>query len=68
MVITLYSNDCSKCRILKFKLENKNIQYDLCSDINIMISKGFQSMPVLEVNGKTMDYLDAIKYIEGLEN
>jgi hypothetical protein len=33
-----------------------------------MISKGFQSMPVLEVNGKTMDYLDAIKYIEGLEN
>jgi hypothetical protein len=63
-MITLYSNDCPKCRILKFKLDNKTIQYDLCSDIDIMISKGFQSMPVLEIDGKTMNYLDAINWVK----
>lgn len=63
-MITLYSNDCPKCKILKFKLDAKNIQYDLCSDIDIMTSKGFQSVPMLEVDGKTMNYLDAINWVK----
>jgi glutaredoxin-related protein len=62
-MIILYSNDCPKCRILKFKLDNKNIQYDLCSDIDIMISKGFQTMPKLEVDNKTMDFNEAVKWV-----
>lgn len=60
----LYSNDCPKCKILKFKLDTKNIQYNLCSDIDIMTSKGFQSTPMLEVDGKTMNYLDAINWVK----
>jgi glutaredoxin len=63
-MVTLYSNDCPKCKILKFKLDNKNIQYDLCSDIDVMSSKGFQSTPMLEVDGKTMNYLDAINWVK----
>jgi len=63
-MIILYSNDCPKCRILKSRLDNKNIQYELCSDVNIMISKGFNLMPVLEVEEKNMNYLDAINWIK----
>ena len=62
---TLYSNDCPKCKILKFKLDSKNINYELCSDIDIMTSKGFQSTPMLEVEEKTMNYLDAINWVKG---
>jgi len=64
-MITLYSNDCPKCKILKFKLDNKNIQYELCSDIDIMTSKGFQTTPMLTVEEKTMNYLDAINWVKG---
>jgi len=64
-VITLYSNDCPKCKILKLKLDSKNIQYNLCSDIDMMVSKGFQSMPMLEIDGATMNYLDAINWVKG---
>ena len=62
-MITLYSNDCPKCKILKSKLENKNMQYDLCSDIDIMINKGFQSIPKLEVDNEVMDFNEAIKWV-----
>ena len=64
-MITLYSNDCPKCKILKLKLDSKNIQYNLCSDIDMMVSKGFQSMPMLEIDGATMNYLDAINWVKG---
>jgi len=64
-MITLYSNDCPKCKILKLKLDSKNILYTLCSDIDIMVSKGFQSMPMLEVEEETMNYLDAINWVKG---
>lgn len=62
--IILYSNDCPKCKILKTKLDEKNITYDICSDIELMILKGFQSMPILEVDGKIMNYLNAINWIK----
>ena len=62
---TLYSNDCPKCKILKSKLNNKNIRYTLCSDIGVMVSKGFQSTPMLEVDEKTMNYLEAINWVKG---
>jgi len=62
-MIILYSNDCPKCKILKLKLDSKNIQYTLCSDIDIMVSKGFQSMPMLEVENIIMDFNEAIKWV-----
>jgi len=63
-LVTLYSNDCPKCKILKLKLDNKNIEYSLCSDINIMMSKGFQSTPMLEVDEKTMNFNEAINWVK----
>jgi hypothetical protein len=63
-MITLYSNDCPKCKILKLKLKDKNIEYNLCSDIDTMISKGFQAMPKLEVNEAIMDFADAINWVK----
>lgn len=63
MQITLYSNNCPKCRILKMKLDQKSIQYNTVSDIDTMLEKGFSSMPMLEVDSKTMNFTEAVKWV-----
>jgi len=63
-IITLYSNNCPKCKILKAKLDKKNINYNICDNSELMISKGFRSVPILEVNDEIMTYLDAVNWIK----
>ena len=45
------------------KLDQKGIQYQNISDVDLMISKGFQEAPKLEVNGVVMDFSDAMKWV-----
>lgn len=66
MQITLYSNGCPKCKILKTRIDEKNITYETCSDANIMISKGFKTVPMLEVDGKVMNYLESVNWLKGI--
>ena len=63
MKITLYSTHCPKCLVLEEKLEDKNIDYELVTDVDEMVKKGFQSAPVLEVDGKLMDFSEANKWV-----
>lgn len=64
--MTLYSNNCPKCKILKEKLDAKHIEYELKTDVNEMISLGFTFVPVLEVSGKYLNFAEALKYIGGI--
>jgi SpoVK/Ycf46/Vps4 family AAA+-type ATPase len=34
-MIVLYTNDCPRCKILKCKLDDKQIQYEICDDLII---------------------------------
>lgn len=67
MSVILYSTNCPKCIVLSKKMEQKNIKYDIVTDVDLMQSKGFTSMPMLEVDGKLMDFGDAIKWVNGVE-
>lgn len=60
-MIKLYSTHCPKCKILETKLKQKNIQYEECNNIEEMLSKGIQSVPVLEIDGKMLDFGKAIR-------
>ena len=60
----LYSTGCPKCKILKQKLDEKNIIYEICSDVEVMKSKGMMSVPILEVDGETMTYMNAIQWVK----
>lgn len=62
-MIKLYSTQCPKCNILEAKLKEKGVNYKLITDADIMMSKGFLSSPMLEVDEVTMDYYTAIKWI-----
>lgn len=63
-IIILYSNGCPKCNVLKSKLDEKNIKYEICSDIDIMLGKGFKSVPMLEVDNKIMDYIESLNWVK----
>lgn len=63
MSIVLYSTHCPKCNVLEKKLKQKNIDYEEINDINIMQEKGYMSVPVLEVDGESMDFSTANKWI-----
>ena len=62
-MITLYTIDCPKCKILEKKLEQANIEYETCKDTNIMAEKGFDFMPVLDVDGQVMNFGEAVKWV-----
>lgn len=57
--VVLYGNNCPKCRILAEKLGLKNIDFEENNNVENLISMGFMSVPVLEVDGKLMDFQEA---------
>ena len=63
MEIKLYTTHCPKCNVLESKLKNKNINYIEITDTNIIIKKGYMSVPILEVDDKIMNFTDANTWI-----
>lgn len=63
-MITLYTTHCPKCTMLEKQLNDKQISFGLCEDINVMASKGFREAPILEVGGKALNFKDAIKWVK----
>ena len=59
----LYSTDCPKCKILKQKLDQKQIEYKECNDVEKMMELGFLSVPMLQVNKEVMDFNKAVKWV-----
>lgn len=62
MNVVLYTVGCSKCKVLSMKLDNKKIPYEVCTDIEIMKSMGFIQAPMLEVDGKIMNFTEAVEW------
>lgn len=63
MQVTLYSTGCPKCKVLTTKLDSKNIQYSIISDIDIMASKGIITVPVLDIDGNMLDFKAAVEWV-----
>lgn len=62
MEVTLYTTGCPQCRVLKQKLDEKGIAYNLETDVSKVIERGFSSAPVLEVDGNMMTFKDAVNW------
>ena len=67
MKVIFYTSNCTKCKILKSKLDEKNIEYDVFDNIDEMIKKGFTSMPMLEIDGEVKNFLESINWIKGIK-
>jgi len=62
--IILYEHGCPRCNVLKMKLDQKGVQYENITDIEIMKSKGFNEAPKLEVDGVVMNFKEAVDWIK----
>ena len=67
MKITLFSTHCPKCNVLEKKLQQKNISYEEVNDVKKKKKKGYLSVPVLEVDGTSMDFKTANDWINSQE-
>lgn len=63
MTVVLYSTHCPRCNVLEKKLKQKNILYEEVTDVEIMKEKGYLSVPVLEIDGVSMDFKTASNWI-----
>ena len=66
-MITFYSTNCPKCKVLSTKLDQVGVKYNINTDINTMLSKGIKSAPALEMeDGRIMDFSQALAWVRGL--
>lgn len=48
-------------------LDRSNIDYELCFDFKEVIDQGITTMPVLKIDGKYLDFNQAVDYLKSLE-
>ena len=64
MKIVLYTTPtCSKCKVLKQKMNAKNIEFIEINDIETCQKEGIDLVPVLEIDGKKFEFSEANKII-----
>ena len=63
MKVVLYTTNCPKCMVLEKKMTTKGIAHEIVTDTTLMLKKGFATAPMLEVDGKLMDFKDANTWI-----
>lgn len=61
--IIFHSSHCPRCKVLEAKLKQKGIEYEENNDIQIMQNKGLEMAPALEVDGKMMDFKEAVDWV-----
>lgn len=66
-MITLYSTECPKCKVLTMKLNQKGVQYNINTNIDEMLAKGIKSAPVLEIDGELYDFMRANNWVNNLK-
>lgn len=65
--MTLYTTEtCPRCKVLKMKLQAKNVEYIEISDMDVIEAKGIKSVPVLEVDGEMLNLSQANDFIKTL--
>lgn len=55
-IILYSSSECTRCKLVKQMLNHHNVKYEEVTDNKqLMIDMGFESVPVVEVDGKIID-------------
>ena len=62
--VIFHSSHCPRCLVLEKKLKEKGIQYEENNDVQVMLNKGLEMAPALEIDGKMLDYKEAVAWIK----
>ena len=63
----LYTTNCPKCKILKKKLDKKNIKYDIVTDEKEILALNVLEVPQFFNNEKLLNFSEAIQWINQQE-
>lgn len=64
-MITLFSTNCPKCKVLEAKLTKNNIDFTICQNVDELIDKGILEVPILKIDKNTyLNFSEAIKWIK----
>lgn len=66
-MVIMYTTHCPQCKVLEKMLNDKKIEYTQITDINIMKSKGIQSVPYLEVEGELKNFKESMEWIRNAD-
>lgn len=66
-MVKVYSTGCPRCNVLKIKLEQANIPFEIVDDLDFLIKKGFQSVPVLDTGKDLLEFASAVEWIKNNE-
>jgi glutaredoxin-related protein len=68
MAMILYSNNCPRCIILERELERLGLYYQKCNNFTKVITTGFRSAPVLEIqDGVMLNFDESLRYLDETE-
>lgn len=63
--ITLYSKyGCFRCDIVKQMLNSHNVPFDEVTDELIIEQKEYEQLPMMEVDGKEMEYIQILYWLK----
>jgi glutaredoxin len=66
-MITIYTTEtCPKCKILKKKLSSKGVDFEEIWDVDVLKSLDIFEVPVLEVDGKYLEFSEANEWVNNL--
>ena len=63
-MVILYSTNCPKCIQLEKRLKSSNIPFEVCHNVEVMLSLGIMSAPMLNVDGTLLDFAQAWKWVQ----
>lgn len=68
--MTVYSTGCPQCKVLKLKLADKNVDFNLVEDKDEVIKAaekyGMTNVPFMVIEDKAYNFVESIKYITNL--
>lgn len=62
--VTIFAmENCPRCQILKQRLDNNNIKYEI-GDIQEVISLEYTTAPILKIGAEYLQFGEAIKWLK----
>lgn len=62
----LYSTGCPRCKVIEQKLNEKNIPYKVCTNMDDMITHNIYTVPMLDTpETGLMDFGQIINWLKG---
>ena len=65
-MILYTTTTCTRCPIIKKKLDEAGIEYTIDQNVEEMVKLGIRSVPVLEVDGELLEFGRILKWIKDM--